>query len=73
MKKLSLERKINSELLENNIDVRTLNIAVPEAGNAEITGVIISKEEKDRAAEIVKNVNGIFFVNNKLSALPYHL
>jgi osmotically-inducible protein OsmY len=73
MKKLSLERKIHAELLENNIDVRTLNIVVPETGSVEIAGAVASKEEKNRAAEIVKNVNGIFYVNNQLSVLPYHL
>jgi osmotically-inducible protein OsmY len=73
MKKLSLERIIHAKLLENNIDVRTLNIEVPETGSVEIAGAVASKEEKNRAAEIVKNVNGIFYVNNKLSVLPYHL
>jgi osmotically-inducible protein OsmY len=73
MKKLSLERKIHAELLENSIDVRTLNIAMPEAGSAEISGVVASKEEKDRTAEIVKKVGGIIYVNNKLSVLPYNL
>jgi len=72
MKKLSLERKIHAELLENSIDVITLNIAIPEAGSAEISGVVASKEEKDRTAEIVKKVGGIIYVNNKLSVLPYN-
>ena len=62
MKKMSLERKIHAELLENNIDVRTLNIAVPETGSVEIAGAVASKEEKNRTVEIVKNVNGIFYV-----------
>jgi len=73
MKKLSLERKIHAELLENSIDVITLNIAIPEAGSIEISGVVASKEEKDRTAEIVKKVDGIIYVNNNLSVLPYHL
>ena len=73
MKKLSFERKIHAELLENNIDVRTLNIEVHEPGSVKIAGAVASKEEKSRAAEIVKKVNGIFNVNNKLSVLPYHL
>ena len=73
MKKLSLERKIHAELLENNIDVRTLNIEVHEPGSVEIAGAVASKEEKNRTVEIVKNVNGIFYVNNNLSVLPYHL
>jgi hypothetical protein len=73
MTKLSLERKIHAELIENNIDVRTLDIAVSEAGSAEIAGAVVSKEKKDRATAIVKNVNGILYVNNNLSVLPYHL
>ena len=73
MKKMSLERKIHAELLDNNIDVRTLNTEVPEPGSVEIAGAVASKEEKNRTVEIVKNVNGIFYVNNNLSVLPYHL
>ena len=73
MGKLSIERKIHAELLENDIDVRTLHIEMPETGNAEITGVVVSKEEKNRAADIVKKVDGIIYVNNKLSVLPYYL
>ncbi len=73
MKKMSLERKIHAELLDNNFDVRTLNTEVPEPGSVEIAGAVASKEEKNRTVEIVKNVNGIFYVNNNLSVLPYHL
>lgn len=39
----------------------------------EIAGAVALKEEKNRASEIVINVDGIFYVNNKLSVLPYHL
>jgi cytidylate kinase len=73
MKRLSLERKIHAELLENNIDISTLNIAVPEIGKANITGVAVSQEEKNRIAEIVKNVNGVSHVNADLSVWIYPL
>ena len=53
-------KKIHAELLDNNIDVRTLNTEVPEPGSVEIDGAVASKEEKNRTVEIVKNVNGIF-------------
>jgi osmotically-inducible protein OsmY len=73
MRRLSLERKIHAELLENNIDISTLNIAVPEIGKANITGVAVSQEEKNRIAEIVKNVNGVSHVNADLSVWIYPL
>jgi osmotically-inducible protein OsmY len=73
MTRLSIERKIHAELLENNIDISTLNIAVPEIGEANITGMAASQEEKNRIAEIVKNVNGINKVNANLSVWIYPL
>jgi cytidylate kinase len=73
MKKLSLERKIHAELLNNNIDISTLNIAVPEIGKAHITGVAVSQEEKGRIAEIVENVSGISHVDSDLSVWIYPL
>jgi cytidylate kinase len=73
MKRLSLERKVHAELLENNIDISTLNVAVSESGTADITGVTVSQEEKNRIPEIVKNVNGISHVNADLSVWVYPL
>ena len=73
MKRLAQERKIHSELLENNIDISTLNIAVPELGKAHITGAAVSQEEMNRIAEIVRNVNGISHVDADLSVWIYTL
>jgi len=73
MKRLSLERKIHAELLEKNIDISTLKIAVPEIGKAEITGAAVSQEEKDRIVEIVNNVHGISHVSAELSVWIYPL
>jgi hypothetical protein len=73
MKRLSLERKIHAELLEKNIDISTLKIAVPEIGKAEITGAAVSREEKDRIVEIVNNVRGISHVSAELSVWIYPL
>lgn len=71
MKRLSLERKIHAHLLESNIDISTLNIAVPEIGSANITGVAVSQEEKNRIPAIVKNVDGISQVEADLSVWIY--
>ncbi|MGD9353241.1 MAG: cytidylate kinase family protein [Desulfobacterales bacterium] len=73
MKRLSQERKIHAELLENNIDISTLNIAVPEIGRAHITGAAVSQDEMNRIAEIVRNVNGISHVTADLSVWIYPL
>lgn len=73
MTRLSTERKIHAELLENNIDIHTLEIAVPEIGEVNISGMAVSQKEKNRIAEIVKNVNGVNKVNAKLSVWIYPL
>ena len=73
MKRLSQERKVHAELLENNIDISTLNIAVPEIGKARVTGAAVSQDEMNRIAEIVKNVNGISHVTTDLSVWTYPL
>ncbi len=73
MKKLAQERKIHSELLENDIDISTLHIAVPELGKAHITGAAVSQEEMKRIAEIVRNVDGISDADVDLSVWIYAL
>ena len=71
MQRLAQERKIHAELLRNNIDISTLNIAVPEIDKAHITGAAVSQEEMKRIAEIVGNVNGILHVDVELSVWIY--
>ena len=71
MKRLSQERKIHSDLLVNNIDISTLNIAVPELGKARITGAVVSREDTNRIVEIVRNVDGISHVDTNLSLWIY--
>ena len=73
MKRLAQERKIHSELLEHNIDISTLHIAVPELGKAHLTGAAVSQEEMKRIVEIVRNVNGISHVDADLSVWIYAL
>jgi hypothetical protein len=73
MKRLSIERNIHAELLENNIDISTLEIAVPEIGEVNISGMAVSRKKKNPIAEIVKNVNRVDKVNAKLSVWIYPL
>lgn len=73
MRRLSLQRRIQAELLENNIDVSTLNISLPQIGTANITGVAASLDEKNRIPEIVEKVQGISQVSADLSVWVYSL
>jgi cytidylate kinase len=73
MSRLSTERKIHAELLENNIDISTLDIAVSKIGEANISGMAVSQKEKNRIPEIVKNVDGVNKVNANLSVWIYPL
>ncbi len=73
MRRLSQERKIHAALLNNNIDISTLNISVPEIGRATLTGAAVSQEEKTRIAEIAKSVDGISEVDTDLSVWIYPL
>ena len=56
MKRLSLEKKIEAELIKNNISVDSLNIEVLENGVANITGTALTAERKNRVLEIVKDI-----------------
>jgi cytidylate kinase len=73
MKRLSLERRVHAELLENDIDISTLNVAVSESGTANIYGLAVSEAEKNRIPKIVKKVNGISHVNADLTVWIYSL
>jgi cytidylate kinase len=73
MKKLSLERQIHAELVENNIDISTLTITVPEIGEAKLTGMAATQEEKSRIVDIVEKMGGISQVNANLSVWIYPL
>ncbi len=59
MKRLSLERMIHSELLEEKLYVKLLNISVTEDGTAELSGAAVSAEEKEKIIEVVSGIDGV--------------
>jgi len=59
MKRLSLAKKIEAELIKNNIFVDNLNIEVLENGVANITGTALTVERKNRVLQIVKDMPGV--------------
>ena len=59
MERLSLKKKIEGFLLENDINISKLLIEVPEAGIAEVNGLAYSVEEKTRIDAVLKSVPGL--------------
>ena len=66
MKRLSLAKKIEAELIKNNIFVDNLNIEVLENGVANITGTALTAERKNRVLKIVKDMPEVSDVNLSL-------
>ena len=56
MKRLSLAKKIEAELIKNNIYVENLNIEVIENDVVNITGTALTAERKNRVLRIVKGM-----------------
>lgn len=66
MKRLSLAKKIEAELIKNNLFVNNLNIEVLENGVANITGTALTAERKNRVLQILKDMPEISDVNLSL-------
>lgn len=66
MKRLSVAKKIEAELIKNNIYVDNLNIEVLENGVANITGTALTAERKNRVLRIVKDIPEVSDVNLSL-------
>jgi len=66
MKRLSLAKKIEAELIKNNIYVDNLNIEVLENGVVNITGTALTAERKNRVLRIVKGMPEVSDVNLSL-------
>lgn len=56
MKRLSLAKKVEAELIKNDIYVHNLNIDVLENGVVHITGTALTAERKNRVLRVVKNI-----------------
>jgi cytidylate kinase len=70
MERLSLEKKIEAALMENNITFSMLNVEVQVKGTARIAGLLYNSEDKDRISDVVKSVAGITDVESNVSVMP---
>lgn len=66
MKRLSLAKKIEAELIKNNLFVENLNIEVIENNVVNITGTALTAERKNRVLQIVKGMPEVSDVNLSL-------
>ena len=74
MERLSLKKKIEGFLLENDININRLTIDVPEPGLTEVTGVALSEGEKAHVETVLESIPGINKLTVSLNVYPpqYH-
>ncbi len=70
MEKLSLLKKIEAAMLQNDLSFLDFYIEVPDKGVAQITGWTYTQESKDRLLEVVKGVPGVSDVKSEVVVLP---
>lgn len=66
MERLSLSKKIQAALLENNLISVQFHVEVPEKGVAQITGWMSSQEDKNLLLRVVKGVPGVSDVRSEV-------
>ncbi|MGD2098656.1 MAG: cytidylate kinase family protein [Desulfobacterales bacterium] len=70
MERLSLEKKIEAAILENNFNTLFIHISVPQKGVALVSGLTESMEDRRRLTKIVGAVDGVREVGNEVSIRP---
>lgn len=66
MERLSLSKKIQAALLENNLIPVQFYVEVPEKGVAQITGWTSSQEDKNLLLRVLKGVPGVSDVRSEV-------
>jgi len=66
MERLSLSKKIEAALFENNLSGAQFHVEVPEKGVAQITGWTSSQEDKKLLLRVVKGVPGVSDVRSEV-------
>jgi cytidylate kinase len=70
MERLALVKKIEAELLKNEIDLKFLTIEVRDAGRADISGLVFTPAMVADMPEIVRRVPGVRDVNSRVVLMP---
>jgi cytidylate kinase len=72
MERMSLLKRVQSEILKNNISSLELHIEVPENGVVHITGSINPLESESRLLEVVKRLPGVMEVKSEIVVPDLH-
>jgi cytidylate kinase len=72
MEKLSLKKKVQAVLMENNISLSYLHLDVPEKGVVEIIGAAHSTEEKKKILKTLKTLSGVSKIEENIVVLSRH-
>jgi cytidylate kinase len=70
MEKMSLLKRIQTELAERNLDFSTLHMEMPEKGVPVIRGIVYNQEELKAIEEAVRNVPGVSELKSEISVSP---
>jgi cytidylate kinase len=70
MERLALKKKIEGFLMENDVNISMLLIEVPEAGIAEVTGLVYSADEKAHIDGVLKSIPGIKELRASVNIMP---
>jgi cytidylate kinase len=73
MDRLSLEKRIHAELVENRIDITMINIEVIEGGVVHISGMANTGEEKDRILKLVEEISAVKKVRSSVEKWVYSI
>lgn len=68
---LALRKEINAVLLENNIQIKWLDIEVLKKGEVTIKGYINSRKEKDKVLSIVRSIPGVTHVEEEIGTFSH--
>ena len=66
MDRLSLKKRVEAALLENNLNIEWFYLDIPEKGKVEIRGIAKSQEEKDQVLKAIKAVKGVLNVQDQI-------
>jgi len=69
MERLALEKKVHAALLQNNLDMSTLIVEVPEKGTVHVYGISPNLEETQKVKAAVRSVPGVSNVVSGISVV----
>ncbi len=70
MDRLSLAKRVESQLIRNNFSLARFYVEVPEKGHVHISGISTGKDDKKRLVDIITKVSGVSKVDVAIGVMP---